>query len=69
MFSVPGRASATPSVAAADQFVAELLTQGGPAVYPVVAVAGGDAIAASTSGMSAESSILIGRISASAGGR
>jgi hypothetical protein len=61
------RAAVTPD--AFPRFRRELLTSDGPAVYPVVAVAGGDAIAAWISGTSTESSILIGRISASGGGR
>ncbi len=62
-------ARSTPAADGFPRFRRELLAQGGPAVYPVVAVAGGDAIAAWTSGTSAESSILIGRMSAAGGGR
>jgi hypothetical protein len=52
----------------AVDFRREQLTMQGAAVYPVLAVAGGDVIAAWTSGTSAESSIQVARIPA-AGGR
>jgi hypothetical protein len=50
-------------------FRRELLTSQSPAVYPALAVAGGDVIAAWTSGTSTESSIQVGRIPVSGEGR
>jgi hypothetical protein len=50
-------------------FRRELLTSEGPAIYPALAVAGGDVIAVWTSGTSAESSIQVGRIPVSGEGR
>jgi hypothetical protein len=50
-------------------FRREPLTSRSPAVYPALAIAGGDVIAVWTSGTSTESSIQIGRIPASGEGR
>lgn len=50
-------------------FRRELLASRSPAVYPALAVTGGDVIAVWTSGTSKESSIQIGRIPASGGTR
>jgi hypothetical protein len=58
-------ARAVPTSTSSVSFRRQILSSESPAVYPVVAISGGDAIVAWTSGTSSASSIQIGRVPAS----